>query len=165
VLVDHTEGTERYKSVWTIDIEVVTIYTEHRYPLTAYEAVPPPRAVYGDMLKALIIVLSMESIVSLQRISRFFREVTGGLVSPCRATVERMIKGLRELYKCPWAGEFADFYKGMNDRKNVDLGRGVSKCDASALHSYSAQYDALLERGYEILETMNANSFGKNELC
>jgi hypothetical protein len=284
-LIDHTGGAERYKSVWTVDVEVVTTYTEHRYPLAADEAVPPPRVAYGDRLKALTIVLSTEGIVSLQRISVFFSEVTGGLVSPCRATVERIIegfadrlspelekiretllngkrlhvdetplrttekpeygedgkrnrlktsehstqsaylrvysndkatlftanpqkdaksvkrddvlaqfhgivshdheakfygfgtgdatcgahllrelKGLRELYNCPWAGEFADFYKAMNDGKNIDIERGVSECDASVLRSYSTQYDALLERGYAILETMHTKSFGRNEL-
>ncbi|MDR1915326.1 MAG: hypothetical protein LBQ58_01975 [Synergistaceae bacterium] len=39
-------------------MEVVTTYTDHRYLLAAGEDVPPPRAVYGDTLKALIIVLS-----------------------------------------------------------------------------------------------------------
>jgi transposase len=52
--------------------------------------------VYGDTLKALMIVLSMEGIVALQRISDFFREITGGLVVPCRATVERTIEGFAD---------------------------------------------------------------------
>jgi transposase len=284
-LVDHTDGAERYKSVWTVDVEVVTTYTEHRYPLAADEDVPPPRVVYGDMLKALIIVLSTEGIVSLRRISDFFREVTGGLATPCRATIERIIeeyaarlspeleeiretllngktlhvdetplrttekpeydetggqnrlktsknatqsaylrvyskdkatlftvnpqkdakgverdgilsqfhgivshdhetkfygfgtgdatcgahllrelKGLLELYNSPWAGEFAEFLKSMNDHKNVDLGRGISECDAAILHAYSVQYDELLERGFEILRKMDHKSFGRNEL-
>ena len=282
-LADHTDGAERYKSVWVIDVEVVTVYTEHRYPLATDKAVSPPRVVYGDTLKALIIVLSMEGIVSLQRISDFFREVTGGLVSVCRATVERIIeefagrlspelekiretllngktlhvdetplrttekpeydenegqdrlktsknttqsaylrvysngeatlftanshkdaksverdgvlpqfhgivshdhetkfygfgtcdstcgahllrelKGLHELYSCPWAGEFAGFYKAMNDSRNIDLRRGISGCDASVLRSYSEQYDTLLERGFAILRTMGNKSFGRN---
>jgi hypothetical protein len=38
----------------------------------------------------------MEGIVALRRISGFFREVTGGLVSPCRATVERIIEGFAD---------------------------------------------------------------------
>jgi transposase len=249
------------------------------------EAVPPPRVVYGDTLKGLAIVLSMEGIVALQRISDFFREVTGGLVSPCRATVERIIegfsdrlspeleriretllngkrlhvdetplrttekpeydesgrrkrlktsknttqsaylrvysndkatlftansqkdakgverdgilpqfqgivshdheakfygfgtgdatcgahllrelKGLRDLYSCPWASEFAVFYKSMNDSKNVDVGRGLCECEAALLHSYSVKYDALLERGFAVLGTMNDKSFGRDEL-
>jgi hypothetical protein len=33
----------------------------------------------------------------------------------------------------------------MNDHKNVDLGLGISECDAALLKAYSAQYDALLE--------------------
>jgi hypothetical protein len=284
-VVDHTDGAERYKSVWTVDVEIVTTYTEHRYPLEVEEDAPPPRVVYGDTLKALAIVLSMEGIVALRRISDFFREVTGGLATPCRATVERIIeefagrlspeleeiretllngktlhvdetplrttekaeydengdqkrlktsknatqtayqrvysndkatlftvnpqkdakgverdgilpqfqgivshdheakfygfgtgdatcgahlmrelKGLRELYKCTWAGEFAEFYKTMNDHKIVDLERGVFECDASLQHSYSAQYDALLERGFVILQAMEEKSFGRTEL-
>jgi transposase len=284
-VVDHTGGAKRYKSVWTIDVEFVTTYTEHRYPLAAEETPPPPRVVYGDALKAQIIVLSMEGIVALQRISEFFAEVTGGLVSPCRATVERIIegfaerlspelekirttllngktlhvdetplrttekpeydesgcrgqlrtsknttqnaylrvysndeatlftvspqkdarsvkrdgllpqfqgivshdheakfygfgtgdatcgahllrelKGLCELYCCSWAGEFASFYKGMNDRKNIDLGLGISECAASVLYSYSAQYAELLVRGYAILETMDRKAFGRDEM-
>jgi hypothetical protein len=285
MIVDHTGGAERYKSVWTVDVEVVTTYTEHRYPLAAEEAPLPPRVVYGDTLKALIIVLSMEGIVSLQRSSDFFKEVTGGLVSPCRATVEgiiegfadrlspeleriketllngktlhvdetplrttekaeygedgeqkrlktsensaysaylrvyssdkatlftvspqkdakgverdgvlaefhgivshdheakfygfgtgdatcgahllRELKGLRELYGCLWAGEFAAFYKAMNDQKNVDLGRGIFESDAELLDAYDAEYDALLERGFEILRKMGDKSFGRDEL-
>jgi transposase-like protein len=284
-MVDHTNGAERYKSVWTVDIEVVTIYTEHRYPLEMDEAPPPPRVVYGDTLKALIIVLSMEGIVALRRISDFLRELSGGLAAPCRATVERIIeeyadrlsselekiretllngktlhvdetplrttekpeydenggqdrlktsknttqsvylrvyrnekatlftvnpqkdakgverdgilrqfhgivshdheakfygfgmgdatcgahllrelKGLCELYNCPWAGEFAEFFKAMNDHKNADLGRGVLECDTELLQTYSAQYDALLEHGFEILGTMDEKSFGRDEL-
>jgi hypothetical protein len=284
-MIDHTGGAERYKSVWTVDVEVVTTYTEHRYPLAADEDVPPPRVVYGDSLKALIIVLSMEGIVALRRISDFCKEVTGGLATPCRATVKRIIeefagqlspelegiretllngktihvdetplrttekpeydenggqeslktsknatqsaylrvysndkatlltanpqkdakgverdgvlrqfqgivshdheskfygfgagdatcgahllrelKGLRDLYRCPWAEEFAVFYKSMNDRKKEDIGRGITECDAALLHLYSAQYDALLERGYAILGTMSEKSFGRDEL-
>jgi transposase len=285
MVVDHTGGAKRYRSVWTVDTEIVTTYTEHRYPITAGEAVPPPRVMYGDTLKGLAIVLSMEGIVALQRISDFFTEVTGGLVSPCRATIERImeefagqlspelekiretllnskklhvdetplrttekpeyegngrenrlktskkgtqsayfrvysndkatlftanpqkdarsverdgilpqfqgivshdqeakfygfgtgdatcgahllreLKGLRDLYNCPWAGEFATFYKSMNDRKNADLESGCSECDPALLHSYSAQYDTLLESGFAILETMNEKSFGRDEL-
>lgn len=285
IMVDHTGGAERYKSVWTVDVEVVTTYTEHRYPLAAGEATPQGRVVYGDTLKALTIVLSMEGIVALQRISDFFREVTGGLATPCRATVERIIegfadrlspeleeiketllngkalhvdetplrttekpeygedgepsrlkrernttqsaymrvysndkatlftanpqkdaksverddvlaqfhgivshdheakfygfgtgdatcgahllrelKGLNELYNCPWAREFAEFYKAMNDHKKVDIGRGISECDAALVCTYSAQYDALLERGFEILGAMKDKAFGRDEL-
>jgi hypothetical protein len=285
MMVDHTNGAERYKSEWTVDVEVVTTYTEHRYPLEGDETPPPPRVVYGDTLKALIIVLSMEGIVALRRISDFFREMTGGLATPCRATVERILegyadrlspeleeiretllngktihvdetplrttekpeydedagqermktsknatqsaylrvysndkatlftanpqkdakgverdgilpqfhgivshdheakfygfgtgdatcgahllrelKGLNELYKCPWAGGFAEFLKGMNDHKNADLGLGISECDAALLQTYSAQYDELLERGFEILRTMDDKSFGRDEL-
>jgi hypothetical protein len=53
-MVDHTEGAERYKSVWMVDVEVVTTYTEHRYPLAVNATPPPPRMMYGDTLKALI---------------------------------------------------------------------------------------------------------------
>jgi transposase len=284
-MVDHTDGADRYKSVWMVDVEVVTTYTEHRYPLTEKETPPPPRVVYGDTLKALIIMLSMEGIVSLRRISDFFREVTGGLATPCRATVERIIeeyaerlspeleeiratllngktlhvdetplrttekpeydesggekrlktsknatqsaylrvysnekatlftvsprkdaksverdgvlsqfhgivshdheskfygfgsgdatcgahllrelKGLRELCNCPWAGEFAEFFKGMNDHKNIDLGCGIFECDAALLQTYSERYDELLASGFEILRKMNEKSFGRDEL-
>ncbi|MDR1885058.1 MAG: transposase [Synergistaceae bacterium] len=38
------------------------------------------------------------------------------------------------------------------------------ECDAALLHSYSAQYDALLERGIAILGTTDGKSFGRNEL-
>jgi hypothetical protein len=82
--------------VWTVDVEVVTTYTEHRYPLAAGEIAAPPRVVYGDTLKALTIMLSMEGIVALQRISDLFREVTDEMVSPCRATIERVIEGFAD---------------------------------------------------------------------
>jgi transposase len=82
----------------------------------------------------------------------------------CGAHLMRELKGLCELYKCSWGGEFAAFYKSMNDQKNIDLERGVSECDASLLYFYSAQYDALLERGFAILQTMDDKSFGRDEL-
>lgn len=285
IMVDHTGGAKRYWSLWKVDIEVVTTYTEHRFAHAADEIAPPPRVEYGDKLKALIIVLSAEGIIALQRISDLFREITGGLVTPCRSTVERTIrefaerlsseleriketllngqtihvdetqlkttekieygeneeanrfntskhttqnaylrvysnadvtlftvspqkdlksverdnilprfhgivshdheakfyghgtgdatcgahllrdlKGLRELYNCTWAGEFASFYKGMNKRKNLDLEHGVFECGAMDLCAYSSEYDALLERGSVILETMLKKSFGWDEL-
>jgi transposase len=52
----------------------------------------------------------------------------------------------------------------MNDRKNADLARNISACDAALLQTYSAQYDELLERGFEILRTMDNKSFGRDEL-
>jgi hypothetical protein len=54
---------------------------------------------YGDALKAQIIVLSTEGIVALQRISDFFAEVIGGLVSPRRATAEKTIEDLPSGYR------------------------------------------------------------------
>jgi transposase len=82
----------------------------------------------------------------------------------CGAHLLRELKGLRDLYNCPWAGEFAEFYKSMNAGKNADLERGISECDAELLHSYSAGYDALLESGFAILRTMDDKSFGRDEL-
>lgn len=95
-VADHTGGAGRYRSVWTVDVEVVTTYTEHRWPLAEGEAAPPPRVEYGDTLKALCVVLSAEGMVSLRRIGAFFREATGGLAAPCRATVERMAEGFAD---------------------------------------------------------------------
>jgi transposase len=108
------------------------------------------------------ILSQFHGIVSHDHEAKFYGFGAGD--STCGAHLLRELKGLRELYNCPWAGEFAVFYKAMNDHKNVDLGHAISECDASLLQAYSSQYDALLERGFEILRTMGAKSFGWDEL-
>jgi transposase len=108
------------------------------------------------------ILPQFHGIVSHDHEAKFYGFGTGD--STCGAHLLRELKGLRELYRCPWAGEFAVFYKAMNDRKNADVGSGTLECDASLLQTYSAQYDALLGRGFEILRAMGVKSFGRDEL-
>ena len=36
-LADHTDGAERYKSVWVIDVEVVTVYNEMTHSVSALQ--------------------------------------------------------------------------------------------------------------------------------
>jgi hypothetical protein len=124
-VVDHTDGSVRYRSVWKIDVEVVVSYTEHRYPLEAREPAPPPRVVYGDKLKAMLIVLSVEGIVALERISAFTKEITGGLVSPCRATVEQIIEEFADRIKPGTGGDQRKAAK----RENVSCRRGITADD------------------------------------
>jgi transposase len=108
------------------------------------------------------ILPQFQGIVSHDHEAKFYGFGTGD--ATCGAHLLREMKGLRELYNCQWAGGFADFYKAMNAHKNVDMRRGVIECDASILHACSAQYDALLESGFEILRAMGDKSFGRNEL-
>jgi transposase len=108
------------------------------------------------------ILPQFQGIVSHDHEAKFYGFGTGD--ATCGAHLLRELKGLRELYNCPWAEEFAVFYKAMNDRKNADLGRGIFECDAVFVHACSAQYDELLERGFAILGTMSEESFGRNEL-
>jgi hypothetical protein len=70
-------------------------------------------------------------IVSHDHEAKFYGFGTGD--ATCGAHLLRELKGLRELYNCPWAGEFAAFFKAMNDHKNADLELGISECDAAFL--------------------------------
>jgi transposase len=108
------------------------------------------------------VLSQFQGIVAHDHEAKFYGFGTGD--ATCGAHLLRELKGLRELYNCPWAGEFGTFYKSINDRKNADLARGVHECEAELLQAYRLQYDALLEQGLDILGAMPAKAFGRDQL-
>jgi len=93
VVKDHTNGATEYVSRWTVDVEIKTVYTEHRFPIGA--EIPPQftnTVTYGDEIKALSVLLNVEGMVSYNRLSSFFEETTNGLVSPSEATINSFLQ-------------------------------------------------------------------------
>jgi transposase len=82
----------------------------------------------------------------------------------CCEHLLRDLKGLRDLYNCPWAEGFRTFLKDMNAHKKYDISFGINKCEESLLESYSEKYDILLRDGDIILAGIIPGTFGYDEL-
>jgi transposase len=92
-VVDHTGGQGEYISRYVIDMEVVTIITEHRYAPDA----ELPRGLYnevgyGDNVRAMGILLLSEGIIGELRLAEMLEGLTHGVVSISPATLERYKK-------------------------------------------------------------------------
>lgn len=81
IISDVPEG-ERYVSDWTIDFKTVTVYTERRRKCGV-----PPGIEYGPQLKAISVYLSVVGLVTVNRLSQFFREISHGLITVSKATL------------------------------------------------------------------------------
>jgi hypothetical protein len=86
-IVDHTNCATEYVSKWVVDLEVVVTYTEHRFPAGSKFPVKTDIC-YGNDIKALSVLLSVEGIIAENRLSTFFESVSDGLVKPSEATIE-----------------------------------------------------------------------------
>jgi hypothetical protein len=92
IIDDRTHGASEYISRCTVDIEIKTVYTEHRF--ACGEPIPLEFAnvvTYGPETKAVATLLSVDGIVSENRLSSFFAEVTNGLVSPTESTINSFL--------------------------------------------------------------------------
>ena len=83
-VIDLTNGTQKYVSKWTVDIEIITLYTEYRLPFPN-----TPTISYGNDFKALSVLLSNNGLIAENRLSDFFHDITNGLVAPSSATLEK----------------------------------------------------------------------------
>jgi len=83
-LVDLTNGAEKYISKWKVDLETTVVYTEYRLPYGSM-----PGVFYGENLKALSVLLSNNGLIAEGRLSDFFNEISGGLISVNSATIEK----------------------------------------------------------------------------
>lgn len=98
-VVDHTNGNAEYVSRWVADIEVKTIFTEHRFPT---ESELPKEYMneitYGTNIKAICTLLSVEGIIARERLAEFFNQITNGILTPAEATlgefINQVAKGL-----------------------------------------------------------------------
>jgi hypothetical protein len=84
IVLDHTGGTDKYVSQWTVDMKTVVVYTEYRMTAGSASFIS-----YGNNLKAMSVLLSNEGIIAKKRLSDFFRSVSGGLLSVSVASIEK----------------------------------------------------------------------------
>ncbi len=82
---------EPYVSDWRVDIKVVVVFTEHRRPVGK-----PPRIEYGSWLKGLAVYLCVIGLLSYERLSCFFEEITHHILHISKATLEASIRGTAE---------------------------------------------------------------------
>ena len=87
VIVSQVGEGEAYWSDWIVDIKTTVVYTEIR------RAVEEPQTRrLGTTLQALCIWLVYKGLMSLERVSEFVQDITGGLVKPSEDTIQRFAK-------------------------------------------------------------------------
>lgn len=97
-LVDHTNGSGEYISRYTVDVETITIVTEHRFapdakiPKGMYNEVS-----YGDNIKAMTVMLISEGIIAEQRMSDLLSSLTHNVVNISPATEESFMQNFANL--------------------------------------------------------------------
>ena len=82
VVIDETQGSAKYTSDWTIDIKIVPVFTETRRRMGAL-----PRIAYGSSIGVLSVYLQHVGMLSLERLSAFFSDVTDGVLHISEATL------------------------------------------------------------------------------
>ena len=87
VITSEVSEGEKYVSDWTIDIKIVTVYTEHRR-----KPGKPPKIEYGLQLRAVAVYLSVIGLISYNRLSQFFHELTDNLITVSKATLEGFVR-------------------------------------------------------------------------
>jgi hypothetical protein len=93
--------------------------------------------------------------------SKFFNY--GSDNASCCGHLSRALKGLRDLYKCPWAGEMRTFINGMNEYRNIDISKNVLFCDPIKLSFFEEEYDRILQEGRIAIGQMSEGDFGYSE--
>ena len=81
ILSDVPDG-EVFVSDWTVDLKIITIYTEYRR-----SPEKPPVIRYGPHLKACAVYLSLVGLVAYKRLSQFFDEISHHLLRVSKATL------------------------------------------------------------------------------
>lgn len=144
---DHTNGDEEYATRWTMDIMVKAIITEHRFPVGQVPQEMFNEVTYGNGVKALVVALSNDGMLSINRLAEFLNNATQGVLTISEATIEKILT------------EFADRLDGEYGAIREDLLDGEIICtdDTMSKCSQKPEYD---EYGYEtILHTAEKKSF------
>jgi hypothetical protein len=137
-IVDETNPGEPYITQWELDVAVIPVYREIRKPQgKAYHKG------YGLTIKAICIRLTITGMMSMERVTRFFRDITGRVIKMSQATVESF---------------------GRKAAQNIDTGQYVTDLlNGGALHTDETPVKTTqrLELGAQIPEvsehtTMNA---------
>jgi hypothetical protein len=87
----------------------------------------------------------------------------GSAHATCGEHLLRDLKGLRDLWKIPWAGDMRAYVAGMNKHKNRDLLNNISACDPVLLAGFERTFDEMLERGRADFALMKEGGFGYDE--
>lgn len=91
VVISDVESGEDYISDWTVDIKVLPVYTEYRRSTKSL-----PKIGYGSNIKAISVYLSNIGLISYKRLSTFFNDVSHGLISISKATLEKVNREVAE---------------------------------------------------------------------
>jgi hypothetical protein len=75
IISDVAEG-EAYGSDWTIDLKIIPVFMEQRRAVGT-----PPKIEYGAQLKVIAVYLCIVGLISVKRLSEFFREISHGLIT------------------------------------------------------------------------------------
>jgi hypothetical protein len=87
-VVKHGDTGGEYISKYELDILTTAVIKEHRF----YKGEPIPDGLknpvnYGPNIKAMCVDLSMEGLVSAERVSEFIESISSGAVKPSKATI------------------------------------------------------------------------------
>ena len=79
---DQDEGKEPILR-WVIDLETKVVVTEYQYASTSQIPESQRNEVsYGQGIKALAVHLTMEEMVSMERLAQFIEDISGGIIRP-----------------------------------------------------------------------------------
>ena len=91
IVIDETNGAEKYDTNWVIDLKIIPVYIERRVPKGTGEAVR-----YGDGVKGAAAYLMNAQTLPLDRTAEFFSDMTSGLINPSPATLQRINEKISE---------------------------------------------------------------------
>ena len=97
-VVDYTAGATEYISRWVADIEIKCRFTEHRFPIGCmlpkeYEN----EITYGNNIKAICTLLSVEGMISRERLAEFLKQITNGILKPSETTLGEFVNQMANL--------------------------------------------------------------------
>ena len=91
IIISDVPDGEAYVCDWTIDLKIVTVFTEHRRMLGK-----PPKIEYGVQVKALAIYLCVIGLIGVKRLAQFLHEITRGLISVSKGTLAGFVSSAAE---------------------------------------------------------------------
>jgi hypothetical protein len=86
IVYEDITKNDAYTSDFEIDLKIIPVYTETRRAGGRL-----PRISYGDNFKALAVYLSVIGLVTFERLSDFFSEITRGMAAISKATIARFV--------------------------------------------------------------------------
>ena len=84
IIISEVPKGEPYVSDWTVDLKIVTVFTEHRR-----KPGKPPKIEYGQRLKAIVVYLCVIGLIAVKRLAQFFHEISYGLIAVSKATIAK----------------------------------------------------------------------------